>query len=127
MDPSTAPSVADGLVTGLFGYLLTIIVGFLTAGMVWAIVRTLGAAQQRAEARATAATRVAPAEIERMATADERTAHHVAAIAAAVTAVVGSARIVHIGDAGTGVGWRATGRTLVHTSHTPHLRRTTPH
>ncbi len=44
---------------------------------------------------------------------------HIAAIAAAVAAMMGAHRIVHIEAASRGFGWTAEARTVHHTSHAP--------
>ena len=46
-----------------------------------------------------------------------------AAIAAAVYAVIGAHRLVHIGEAQRGAGWTTEIRTRLHTSHTPRGQR----
>lgn len=44
---------------------------------------------------------------------------HLAVITAAVAAMMGAHRIVHIEMAGRGIGWTAEARTVHHTSHAP--------
>ena len=98
--------------TSLFAYGLMAIVSMLAAVMVQGIVVVLQKTQKKAEAAPTAVSiSVAPA-------VDEAAAH-VAAVAAAVYAVLGAHRLVHIGDAGRAPAWAAYGRTTHHTSHAP--------
>ena len=53
--------------------------------------------------------------------ARDETAAHVAAVAAAVYAVIGSHRLVRIGEPGRSPIWSSLGRTQHQTSHTPRL------
>lgn len=117
MEATEAAGVGTALAQVLFGYVLTIVVGFAVAGIVYVIVRALTGSQAKTAAAAQAAR--LEEQIPRMATADEETARHVAAIAAAVAVVARGARIVHIGDETAGPAWRTSGRAAVHTSHSP--------
>jgi hypothetical protein len=103
--------------TSIFAYLLMAVVAMLAAVMVRAIVIVLERAQQRRKAE------VAPTPVSiSVAPAVDETAAHVAAVAAAVYAVLGAHRLVHIGEAMPGPAWTATGRLAHHVSHMP--RRT---
>ncbi len=110
--------VGDALTQAFLGYVLTIVVALATAGVVALIVRTLEGMQARKAAKLP----VAPAAVS-VAVAPEQdqldeTARHVAAIAAAVYAVVGAHRLVHIAEVGAQPGWRTAGRLLHQSSHT---------
>jgi len=98
--------------TSLFAYGLMAVVSMLAAVMVQGIVVVLQKTQKKPQAAPTPVSiSVAPAVNE--------TEAHVAAVAAAVYAILGGHRLVHIGDAGRAPGWAAYGRTLHHTSHAP--------
>ena len=99
--------------TSIFAYLLMAVVAMLAAVMVRRIVIILQRAQQRRKAE------VAPTPVSiSVAPAVDETAAHVAA----VYAVLGAHRLVHIGEAAPGAAWTATGRLAHHASHMP--RRT---
>jgi hypothetical protein len=103
--------------TSIFAYLLMAVVAMLAAVMVRGIVIVLQRAQQRRKAE------VAPTPVTISVTpAVDAAAAHVAAVAAAVYAVLGAHRLVHIGEAARGPAWTATGRLAHHASHMP--RRT---
>ena len=88
-------------------YGLAIVISMLVAVMIRVIVATLTAIK-RQPATAAAAPTEAPVDIA---------GDHIAAIAAAVYAVLGAHRIVHIEDRGRGFAWTAEGRALHHASH----------
>ena len=103
--------------TSIFAYLLMAVVAMLTAVMVQGIVIALERMQHRRRAG------VAPTPVSiSVAPAVDETLAHVAAVAAAVYAVLGAHRLVHIGEAMRGPAWTATGRLAHHASHMP--RRT---
>ena len=107
--------LAGSIQTSIFAYLLMAVIAMLAAVMVQGIVIVLQRTQKKKEAAPTAvAISVAPAHDE--------AAAHVAAVAAAVYAVLGAHRLVHIGEAERGPGWVTTGRLAHHGSHAP--RRT---
>jgi hypothetical protein len=105
---------AGSVQTSIFAYLLMAVVSMLAAVMVRGIVILL----QRTKAKAAAPT---PVSIS-VAPARDETAAQVAAVAAAVYAVLGAHRLVHIGEAARSPTWTSTGRTIHQTSHAP--RRT---
>lgn len=114
-------TVSESISQAAFGYGLTIVVAALTAGMIWAVVRILDHLHHRREAAAKAVEAVAPVQISvapEQPAVDE-TAHHVAAVAAAVYAILGEHRLVYVGDAVRAHTWSATGRTIHHFSHSP--------
>ncbi|MGF1613700.1 MAG: hypothetical protein ACFCVA_07220 [Gammaproteobacteria bacterium] len=88
-------------------YLLAIFIAFLVALLIRGVVNTLSGFK-KTPATAQAPVVQAPVDFLR---AD------IPAIAAAVYAVLGAHRIVHIETAGHGVGWTAEGRLAHHTSH----------
>lgn len=113
-------TVSESISQAFFGYGLTIIVAVLTAGMIWLVVRILDHLHHRREAaeaaKGVSAVQVSVAPDE---SAVDETAHHVAAVAAAVYAVLGAHRLVYVGDAARAQGWSATGRAIHHFSHSP--------
>jgi len=117
MDTSAGIGVMDGLVQALMGYGLTIVVAMAAAGVIWLIVFTLETLQKKKEiAAAPTAVQVAVApEPEKV----DETARHVAAVAAAVYATLGAARLVYIGEGAHSPAWTSTGRTIHQTSHMP--------
>jgi len=114
-------TVSDSIVQSAFAYGLTIVVAVLTAGMIWAVVRILDHLHHRREAAVKAASAVAPVKVRVAAeqSAADETAHHVAAVAAAVYAILGAQRLVYVGDAARAHTWSATGRNIHHFSHSP--------
>ncbi len=100
----------------IFAYLVMAVIAMLAAVMVRGIVLIL----QRTQAKKTVA---APTPVSvSMTPAVDDTVAHVAAVAAAVYAVLGAHRLVHVHEVPRGPGWTATGRLAHHTSHLP--RRT---
>lgn len=95
----------------LFSFGLMVVIAGLASLLIRGIVLLLAGGNRQVAAPTPVAISVAPAL--------DDTAAHVAAIAAAVYAVVGAHRLVHIGDAQRGAGWTATGRLAHHGSHTP--------
>ncbi len=99
----------------LFAYGMMIVIAGLSALLIRTIVVVLaraGDARNRAAAAATSVSvSVTPARDE--------TAAHVAAVAAAVYAVIGAHRLVHIGEASRGSVWATLGRSQHQTSHAP--------
>ena len=100
--------------TSIFAYLLMAVVAMLAAVVVQGIVIVLQRAQHRRKARGPST----PVTISVNPAVDE-TAAHVAAAAAAVYAMLGANRLVHIGEAAPGPAWTATGRLAHHASHMP--------
>lgn len=99
----------------VFAFGLMTVIALLCAVLIRVIVMVLARTQ---DARATAAA--TPVSISVTPARDE-TAAHVAAVAAAVYAVIGAHRLVHIGEAGRSPVWSSLGRTQHQTSHTPRL------
>ena len=94
-------------------YGLAVVISLLVAVMIRGVVSTLSSFK-----KAPAAPPAAPAPVP---IATEGGQDHVAAIAAAVYAVLGAVRIVHIEDAGRGAVWTTEGRLAHHASHNvPH-------
>jgi|APTNR8051073442_1049403.scaffolds.fasta_scaffold06970_6 hypothetical protein len=96
----------------LFSFGLMVIIAGLASLLIRGIVIVL------AGARAKAAPAPTPVVIAVEPAVDE-TAADVAAIAAAVYAVLGAHRLVHIHEVPRGPGWTATGRLAHHGSHLP--------
>ncbi|MGC1954086.1 MAG: hypothetical protein WA970_16245 [Gammaproteobacteria bacterium] len=89
-------------------YLLGIFISFLVALLIRGVVHTLSAIKKKPTVVPAAPVVQAPVDFLK---AD------IPAIAAAVYAVLGAHRIVHIESRGHGVGWTAEGRLTHHTSH----------
>lgn len=109
---------ASGVIgTAVFAFVLMAVVAVGAAFLIRGVVFTLEAIQKKGKAVA------APAPVQ-VAVAEappplDSTAHHVAAIAAAVFSVVGAHRLVYIGEIGRSPTWTTTGRVIHHTSHQP--------
>jgi len=103
--------IGPSLTIAAFSYGLMVVIAGLAALLIRGIVVALASTQRKAAAPTPVSISVAPAV--------DDTAAHVAAIAAAVYAVVGAHRLVHIGEVPRGAGWTATGRLAHHGSHTP--------
>lgn len=106
------------IMMSLFAYGMMIVIAGLSALLIRTIVVVLaraGDARKRATAAATTAVSVS------VAPARDETAAQVAAVAAAVYAVVGAHRLVHIGEATRGSVWASLGRSQHQTSHAPRL------
>ena len=98
--------MSDSFVLAFQVYGLAIVISMLVAVMIRLVVVSLSAVKRRPAA-------VTPsAEVQVDLTGD-----HVAAIAAAIYAVLGAHRIVHIEDRGRGFAWTAEGRAAHHASH----------
>jgi hypothetical protein len=100
-------------VTTLWMYGLAIAVSMGVAVIIKLIVLALGTLEKKPA--------LAPAASARPAVAAEIAgvpAEHVAAIAAAIYAIIGEHRILHIQDAHRHDGWTAEGRLAHHHSHT---------
>lgn len=98
----------------LFAFGLMIVIAGLASLLIRGIVSVLARSKAKAPPPTPVSISVEPAVDE--------TAAHVAAIAAAIYAVLGAHRLVHIHEVPRGPGWTATGRLAHHTSHAP--RRT---
>jgi hypothetical protein len=101
-------------VTTLWMYGLAIVVSMGVAVIIKLIVVALGALEKK-PALAPAAASSPPAAAAQIAGVPQE---HVAAIAAAIHAVLGGHRILHIQDAHRHDGWTAEGRLAHHHSHT---------
>lgn len=97
-------------------YGIVIIVSMLVAAVIRGIVIVLS--RQAAHAEAKAPVKAAPAAAA-PATIIGIPQEHLAVITAAVAAMMGAHRIVHIEMANRGFGWTAEARTTHHTSHAP--------
>jgi hypothetical protein len=117
MNASGEMGVMDGLVQAAIAYGLTIVVAMAAAGLIWLIVVVLEATKRKEKA-ATPPTSVQIAVAPEPEEVDE-TARHVAAVAAAVYATLGAARLVYIGEGAHSPAWTSTGRTIHQTSHMP--------
>lgn len=100
-----------------FAFGLMTVIALLCAVLIRVIVVVLARTQ---DARGRANAVATPVSVSVTPARDE-TAAHVAAVAAAVYAVIGAHRLVHIGEAGRSPVWSTLGRTQHQTSHTPRL------
>lgn len=101
-------------------YGIVIVISFLCAVVIRAIVWTLSTLSERAQARVDAVDVSADGDIDGEVSADAGSdipPEHVAAIAAAVHCLSETAAVVHIQDRRTKVAWMAQGRMAHHTSH----------
>jgi len=108
--------MSAALLKVLWIYGLAAAVSMLIAGVIKAMVKLLNLAD-RQPAQAPAPPAVVPAPALRPVPAE-----HVAAIAAAVHASIGTHRIVQIDDTRGGTGWRAEGRIAQHRKLAPQMR-----
>ncbi len=92
---------------------ISMLVAVVIRGIVWALSRQ--AKQEATKALAKPAPALAAAQPVIAGIPQE----HLAVITAAVAAMMGAHRIVHIEMAGRGFGWTAEARTVHHTSHAP--------
>ena len=105
--------MSEVIIKTLWIYGLTIIVSLGVAVVIKVIVLTLG----RLEGKPALAPAPSPLPVEQAPLSIE--AHHVAAIAAAVHAMGGAHRVVHIEAAHRHQEWAAGGRQAQHASHAP--------
>jgi hypothetical protein len=107
--------VGSTIKLSLFAYDLMAVIAGLCAVLIHGIVFLLAQAKTRREK----AEPPKPVLVSVVPARDE-SAEIAAAIAAAVHAVIGAHRLVHIGPAGQGSsGWTSEIRSRLHTSHTP--------
>jgi Oxaloacetate decarboxylase, gamma chain. len=100
-------------------YGIVIVISFICAGVIWSIVHALSAMASKTSVLEAAA--MAPAASLPLETRDDDDipAEHIAAIAAAVHHIAGSAAILHIENTNRKVAWVAGGRMALHSSHNP--------
>ena len=109
---TTLHAVRDMLVI----YGIVIVVSMLVAAVIRGIVIVLS--RQAAQAEAKAPAKPTPVVVAQPAITGIPQ-EHLAVITAAVAAMMGTHRIVHIEMASRGFGWTAEARTVHHTSHAP--------
>ena len=107
--------ISESIVLSLLMYLLAIAISVVAAFVVHGIVIVVS----RMETPAPAPVQSRPVPARAAAAADGIPASHVAAITAAVYAVLGAHRIVHIESGPPGTIWTTEGRLIHQTSHTP--------
>lgn len=107
--------MSSAITMSFFAYGMMIVIAGLSAVLIRVIVVVLAGVQGRAKAAAPSVVSVS------VTPARDETAAHVAAVAAAVHAVLGTQRIVRVGEAGRGSVWATLGRSRHQTSHTPRL------
>jgi len=105
---TTWDAIGDMFVIYGIVIVISMLVAVVIRGIVWALSRQ--AKQEAVKAPAKPAVQPALAGIPQ---------EHLAAITAAVAAMMGAHRIVHIEMASRGFGWTAEARTVHHTSHAP--------
>jgi hypothetical protein len=107
--------VGSTMEMAIFAYVLMVVVAFAASLLIRGIVITL----ERMHGKPKAATAPLQVAVTAAPPPIDQTAHHVAAIAAAVYAVLGAHRLVYIGERKTGIPWTAAGRVIHQTSHLP--------
>ena len=105
---TTWDAIGDMFVIYGIVIVISMLVAVVIRGIVWALSRQ--ARQEEVKAPARPAAQPALAGIPQ---------EHLAVITAAVAAMMGAHRIVHIATATRGFGWTAEARTVHHTSHAP--------
>jgi hypothetical protein len=118
MEQAATPTVSDAVMISLFAYFLLVVIALLAAVMIRGIVLVL-AGSKKARARRLAVATPVQVAVEPEPAQLEDTAAHVAAIAAAIYAVIGAHRLIHIGEPRPSYGWTTTGRVFHQTSHSP--------
>ena len=111
-------SISEVITLSGFAYFLLVVIALLASIMIRGIVLLLAGAKKTRERRLVAATPVQVAVSPEPAELEDKTAH-VAAITAAIYAVVGARRLIHIGEPRPSYGWTTTGRVFHQTSHSP--------
>ena len=100
----------------LFSYGMMVVIAALAAVLIRGIVVMLATAKRdKAPVSTPVSISVTPARDE--------TAEHVAAVAAAVYAVLGAHRLVHIAEVSRSPAWSTAGRAAHHGSHLPRRSR----
>ena len=105
---TTLDAIGDMFVIYGIVIVVSMLVAVVIRGIVWMLSRQ--AKQEEAKAPAKPAARPILAGVPQ---------EHLAVITAAVAAMMGAHRIVHIETAARGFGWTAEARTVHHTSHAP--------
>jgi hypothetical protein len=118
MEQAATVTVSEGAMLSLFAYFLLVVIGLLAAILIRGIVFALAGAKRTRERQVAVATPVQVAVAPEPAQIEDTSAH-VAAIAAAIYAVVGAHRLIHIGEPRPSYGWTTTGRVVHQTSHSP--------
>lgn len=114
MEYTLSQAFADIFVVFSIVIVVSLLVAVVIRLIVWTLSRRAGQAETAASAKpAVAAAAPAPA------TAHGLPQDHFAAIAAAVTAMMGAHRIVRIETAGQGYSWTSAARTAHHMSRAP--------
>ena len=107
---TTLDAIGDMFVIYGVVIVISMLVAVVIRGIVWALSRQAKQEAAKAPAKPVPAAQPAIAGIPQ---------EHLAAITAAVAAMMGAHRIVHIEMASRGFGWTSEARTVHHTSHAP--------
>lgn len=99
-------------------YLIVIVVSMLVAAVIRGIVIVLSRQAELEAAKTSVKSKPVPAAPSPIVAAGVPQ-EHLAAIAAAVAAMMGAHRIVHIEAPNRGFGWTSEARATHHTSHAP--------
>jgi Na+-transporting methylmalonyl-CoA/oxaloacetate decarboxylase gamma subunit len=105
---TTMDAIGDMFVIYGIVIVVSMLVAVVIRGIVWMLSRQAKQEEAKAPAKPAAPPILAGVPQE-----------HLAVITAAVAAMMGAHRIVHIETAGRGFGWTAEARTVHHTSHAP--------
>lgn len=100
---------------GMYG--LTIVISMLAALLIKVIVLSIAKSEDRRKQASKAKSKVAAAKPVLSGQVDPA---HIAAISAAVYAVLGSHRIIHISDGRRAPGWASEGKRQLQSSHDVH-------
>ena len=107
---TTWDAIGDMFVIYGIVIVISMLVAVVIRGIVWALSRQAKQEAVKAPAKPAPAVQPARAGIPQ---------EHLAAITAAVAAMMGAHRIVHIATPDRGYSWTAEARTVHHTSHAP--------
>ena len=107
---TTWDAIGDMFVIYGIVIVISMLVAVVIRGIVWMLSRQAAQAEAKASAKPTPVAQPAVAGIPQ---------EHLAVITAAVAAMMGAHRIVHIATPDRGYSWTAEARTVHHTSHAP--------
>lgn len=107
---TTLDAIGDMLVIYGIVIVISMLVAAIIRGIVWALSRQAEGAPAPTLAKAPAAPQLVSAGIPQ---------EHLAVITAAVAAMMGAHRIIHIEAPRRGFSWTSEARTVHHTSHAP--------
>ena len=107
---TTLDAIGDMFVIYGIVIVVSMLVAVIIRGIIWVLSRQAAQAEAKAPAKPAPAMQPAVTGIPQ---------EHLAVITAAVAAMMGAHRIVHIATPDRGYSWTAEARTVHHTSHAP--------